>query len=138
MTNSTVATNSCIYAYNTKLNQISKLDSSIYKDFITSSDGIMPMTFDHAGRLWIGRNGKGVMALDVKTGKTRVYEANQLSDGTVRVITEDHKHNIWLGTEQGVTIIGQDEEYQNAETTIWQYQSVVRQCYLFHPVRLQP
>lgn len=103
-----VATNSCIYAYNTKLSQISKLDSSIYKDFITSSDGIMPMTFDHAGRLWIGRNGKGVMALDVKTGNTRVYEANQLSDGTVRVITEDHKHNIWLGTEQGVTIIGQD------------------------------
>lgn len=103
-----VTTNSSIYSYNSKLTQITRLDSSIYQDFITGADGIIPMSFDHAGRLWIGRNGKGVMALDVKTGKTQVYEANQLSDGTVRVITEDHKHNIWLGTEQGVTIISPD------------------------------
>ncbi|MGI6242287.1 MAG: two-component regulator propeller domain-containing protein [Prevotella sp.] len=103
-----VATNSSIYSYNSKLTQITRLDSSIYRDFITGADGIIPMTFDHSGRLWIGRNGKGVMALDVKTGKTQVYEANRLSNGTVRVITEDHKHNIWLGTEQGVTILGPD------------------------------
>lgn len=103
-----VCTNTSIYAYDATLTKISRIPQHYYADFITGFDGIMPMLVDHAGRLWIGRNGKGVMTLDLQTLQTEVFEANVLSDGTVRTICEDGKNRIWLGTERGLTVMRPD------------------------------
>ena len=100
-----VCTNSSIYTYDATLTKISRLSPRFYSDFITGFDGIMPMLVDHAGRLWIGRNGRGVMAIDLKDMQTEVFGAEKLSDGTVRTICEDKKNRIWLGTERGLTVI---------------------------------
>lgn len=103
-----VGTNSSIYAYDSTLTRISRLDSRFYSGFITGFDGIMPMFTDSKGRLWIGRNGKGVMAIDTRTWQQTVFPAERLSDGTVRAICEDRGGRIWLGTECGVSVISPD------------------------------
>lgn len=103
-----VGTNSSIYTYDATLTKISRLASYFYSDFITGFDGIMPMCVDHNGKLWIGRNGKGVMSIDTHNMQHKIFPAENLSDGTVRVICEDKSHNIWLGTERGLTIIHPD------------------------------
>lgn len=103
-----VASNSSIFYYDSSLTKITRLDTSLYSDFLTGIDGIIPMTFDHAGNLWIGRNGKGVMRVNRRTGKARIYEPAEISNGIVRTIAEDGSHRIWLGTEKGVTIIYPD------------------------------
>ena len=103
-----VASNSSIYSYDASLTKITRLDPSIYEAFTTGIDGIMPMTFDHAGRLWLGRNGQGVMRIDLASGQSEVFMPGQLSNGIVRCITEDADHNIWLGTERGITVIRPD------------------------------
>jgi len=102
-----VATNNSIYYYDKDMKRIEHLPAEYY-DFLTGADGICPMLFDAYDRLWVGRNGKGVEVIDLKTKQMRVYEPQMLSNGTVRVIREDALHNIWLGTEQGVTIIRQN------------------------------
>lgn len=100
-----VATNYSIFYYNSSMTKITRLNSKYYADFITGVDGIIPMLFDSYGRLWIGRNGKGVMNMDLAHNISKIYEPKDISNGIVRVIKEDWLQNIWLGTEKGITII---------------------------------
>jgi len=102
------ATNNSIFYYDSSFSKETQIDSKYFVDFLTGVDGIVPLKFDSRGRLWIGRNGKGVSCIDLVTGVQRVYEAGSISDGTVRVIAEDRAHNIWLGTEKGITVIEPD------------------------------
>lgn len=104
-----VATNNRLYYYDASLKNINTFTSSLYEDFTTGIDGIMPMLFDHAGNLWVGRNGRGVMKLDGNASQIIFkYEPHQLSNGIVRCITEDKEGRLWLGTEKGITIINGD------------------------------
>ncbi len=115
-----VATNTSIFRYNATMTKITKIPSNYYSDFITRSDGIIPMKFDSQGRLWIGRNGKGVMYIDFNKRETKIFSSNQISSGIVRAITEDKNHNIWLGTEKGITIIKPDG---NTDTLLHSFQN---------------
>ena len=60
----------------------------------------------------MGRNGDGVMWIDLAKGTSKIYRPDEISDGTVRKITEDKSHRIWLGTEKGLTIINPDESIE--------------------------
>lgn len=103
-----ISTNHSIFYYDPSFLKITQIRSDYFSDFITGSDGIIPLYFDKHGLLWIGRNGKGVMNLDLRTGNANIYEADRLSDGTVRTITQDDQGRIWLGTEKGITILNTD------------------------------
>jgi len=115
-----VATNTSIFRYNATMTKITKIPSNYYSDFITRSDGIIPMKFDSQGRLWIGRNGKGVMYIDFNKKESKIFSSNKISSGIVRAITEDKNHNIWLGTEKGITIIKPDG---NTDTLLHSFQN---------------
>ena len=103
-----VATNSSIFSYDRSLTNFSTLPQIFFEDFMKGAHVIVPLKFDSAGKLWIGRNGQGAMCIDVKSGVSKIYPAEILSSGFVRCITEDNRHRIWLGTEKGVTIIHPD------------------------------
>ena len=103
-----VASNTSVYSYDASLTKMTRLDPALYQDFTTGIDGIMPMMFDHKGNLWLGRNGQGVMCVDLKTGQKRIFAPHEISHGIVREIAEDNDHNIWLGTERGLTVIHPD------------------------------
>lgn len=100
-----VATNKSIAYYDSKLQNCTFVNPGVYSDFLMGFDDIVPLFFDHRGCLWIGRNGKGVMSLDINTGQTEIYDVPNISDGTVRTIAEDPDHNIWIGTEAGINVI---------------------------------
>lgn len=68
-----VATNTSIFRYNATMTKITKIPSNYYSDFITRSDGIIPMKFDSQGRLWIGRNGKGLCTLILTKKNQRFF-----------------------------------------------------------------
>lgn len=100
-----MSTNNSISYFTPDMISETVLDSSVYSDFLSGFDAIAPLYFDKNGVMWVGRDGKGVMSLNLSTGEKNIYDSNLLSDGTVRVITEDSKGNIWLGTEKGITTI---------------------------------
>ena len=95
------ASNNAIFCYNQHKNKITQFDSSLYADFLTGADGVVPMLVDHAGDLWVGRNGRGVSRISLESGKAEVFFPDQL----VRCIDEDREHNMTFGTENGVYII---------------------------------
>ncbi len=103
-----VATNKSIYYFDSSFQKTTQIKKEYFGNFLTGADGIIPMMFDSEGRLWIGRNGKGVMSINMDSGHVKIYDSPELSDYTVRVISEDMQHNIWLGAEQGVAIIKPD------------------------------
>lgn len=103
-----ISTNQSIFYYDSSFAKITQINPTYFSNFITGSDGIIPLYFDPEGLLWIGCNGKGAMNIDLATGKSNIYEPSQLSDGTVRAITKDDKGRMWLGTEKGVTILNPD------------------------------
>lgn len=100
-----VSTNHSISYFTPDLASETVLDSSVYSDFLSGFDAISPLFFDSKGLLWVGRDGNGVMCLDLASGEKRIYGASLLTDGTVRAIAEDSRGNIWLGTERGITTI---------------------------------
>jgi signal transduction histidine kinase/ligand-binding sensor domain-containing protein/DNA-binding response OmpR family regulator len=100
-----ISTNRSIFYYDPSFSKITQIDPAYFSDFITGYDGIIPLFFDSKGTLWIGRNGKGVMTIHPENGAAKIYDASQISDGTVRAISEDEKGRIWLGTEKGITIL---------------------------------
>lgn len=98
------ASNTSINYYDRTFNKLTQLDNFFYKDFLTGADGVVPMMFDHAGHLWVGRNGKGVSRIDLKSQKIDTFFPTEL----VRCINEDQDHNISLGTEKGIFILRPD------------------------------
>lgn len=103
-----VSTNKSIFYYDSSFTTVAQISPELFTDFLTGFDGIVPMIFDSKGLLWVGRDGKGVMSLNLTTGEKTVYDVPLIADGTVRVITEDKNHRIWLGTEGGVAVINPD------------------------------
>lgn len=104
-----ISTNQSIFYYDSSFSKTTQISPIYFSDFITGSDGIIPLYFDSKGLLWIGRNGKGVINIDLNTGASKLYEPSALSDGTVRSITEDDNGRMWFGTEKGVTILNPDD-----------------------------
>ena len=98
------ASNLAIHYFDKSMQQLTQLDPSFYEDFLTGADGVVPMMADTAGRLWVGRNGKGVSCMDVNSGPISILAPTEL----VRCISEDNDHNVWLGTERGIIIVRPD------------------------------
>lgn len=99
-----IVTNATIYSYDPTLTNIGYPYSDIANEFLTGADGIAPLFYDSKGRMWIGRNGHGVMCVN-KDGSTETYEPTDISNGIVRCISENLHGDIWLGTEKGITVI---------------------------------
>ena len=103
-----VSTNKAVFSFNATLSKINlhKLDglgnSSI------EQNTIKPLYVDSRQRLWIGCDNGGLVCVTLATGKEVKYEAKWLTGGIVRTITEDKRHNIWLGTEMGIAVIAPD------------------------------
>ncbi len=102
-----VATNRSVFCYDAALTRVTSLDAILQPDFLTGTDDILPIFYDSQGRLWLGRNGEGVMTMDGH-GRVEVLSPAMISNGIVRVIAEDAQQRIWLGTEKGVTIVHPD------------------------------
>lgn len=104
------STNNTISFFDPSLTKITQINPSIYSEFLSGFDDICPLFFDSKNRLWIGRNGKGLMYISPTTGTSKIFYPDEISDGTVRAIAEDNSHNIWIGTENGITVINPNDK----------------------------
>ena len=111
-----VASSSSVYYFNSSMTKITQVNRKYYENCLTEHNIIMPLFFDSAGKLWLGRNGQGLMWINLKTGKQHIFAGSEISDRIVRTITEDKSHNMWIGTEKGITII-----HPNGEKEILRY-----------------
>ncbi len=69
---------------------------------------------DHLGTIWIGSY-NGICSVDAATGQVDTYSNNILPGNVVYCITEDSKHNLWIGTTEGLVYW----DKQSAESTIY-------------------
>ena len=107
-----MSSNKTIYRFDSAFKHFTEMKALHSEEFLSRRDCIVPLYVDSRGLLWVGRNGKGVMSYNPDDGSTVVYDADRLSDGTVRVIKEDAEGKIWLCTEKGITIISPDGEIE--------------------------
>jgi ligand-binding sensor domain-containing protein/signal transduction histidine kinase/DNA-binding NarL/FixJ family response regulator len=62
--------------------------------------------------LWIGTQGNGLFAYNLKNQKTTVlFKENGLPSNNIDAIFEDAYHNIWVATNQGLAIINQNGQF---------------------------
>ncbi|TZF82782.1 response regulator [Pedobacter sp. BS3] len=100
-----------LFRYNKPANAFSRVVlSSAGADKI--SQNIYCILEDHQGQLWIGTGTEGLYLVDRNTMQViRHFSANapekadRISDDYTRVIFEDSKHNIWLGTSSGLNLL---------------------------------
>lgn len=105
-----VSTNNSIRYYNLNFSVSTHLNTKVFSEFLSgqTSDNLIPLFFDSKGSLWVGRNGKGVMQLNLTNQSFRIWNKDKLSDGIVRCFEEDEYGRIWIGTEKGITVIRPD------------------------------
>ena len=80
---------------------------------ILGSVSVRSLMTDHAGNIWIGTAANGLYRYEVAQGtlKHYSYEAGNsegLTNNRVLSILEDDQSNIWVGTDDGVTLLGSE------------------------------
>lgn len=64
--------------------------------------------------LWVGTQGNGLFAYNLKNQKTKVYYRDKnLPSNTINTLFEDSYQNMWIGTNQGLALINKDGLYLN-------------------------
>ncbi len=102
--------------------QLAIRDSSINVTFYGVEDGLpnpeVTVIFrDSFGLIWLGTDGGGVSCFDAHSFFNYYPNRNiadSLSDGYVTCIAEDKAHNIWVGTQTGVSCLNRHTmKFQN-------------------------
>ncbi|MCI5221821.1 MAG: hypothetical protein D3924_03905 [Candidatus Electrothrix sp. AR4] len=71
---------------------------------------------DHSGRVWVSTYGNGVLVLKDRKIIQQLTVKNGLVSDRVRLVLEDRKHNIWVGTLSGLSMIDQQGNVTNYTT----------------------
>ncbi len=108
-----VSTNKSIFIYDEQLTNVRQLPPSLYSAFTLGFNVVIPLFVDSKDRLWIGRNGQGVMFVDLNTWQPTVITLPGM--GIVRTIREDTNERIFVGTENGLAVINRDGSLDTAQ-----------------------
>jgi len=92
---------------------------NIFRHYTTgsglSSNNIYTIFEDSKGIIWIGTEGAGVNALDINTGKVKIYARdernNSISSNSINHIYEDPQHNMWFATANGLNKFNPSTEH---------------------------
>ncbi|MCP4150161.1 MAG: PAS domain S-box protein [bacterium] len=73
------------------------------------------LLFSDKNTLWLGTWGKGLILLDIKTGKKRLYTSNDsgpttINDNYIQTLFADSFGNTWIGTEKGLTLYNREKD----------------------------
>jgi class 3 adenylate cyclase/ligand-binding sensor domain-containing protein len=71
---------------------------------------------DHSGRVWVSTYGNGVLILKDRKIIQQVTVKNGLAADRVRLVLEDRKYNIWVGTLSGLSRIDPKGDITNFTT----------------------
>lgn len=76
-----------------------------------ASVSVRSLLTDHAGDIWIGTAASGLYKYEIAHNRLKHYSqqadnAQGLTNNRVLSILEDNQHTIWVGTDDGVTLLG--------------------------------
>ena len=104
-------TNYGLWIYNSEFSSISSFSGLSNSKPVTFDHIINNIYFDDHGNAWIGKNGEGVIRLNMQSGQYSVWNKDSgLKDGLIRSIMEDADGNVWIGTEKGAAIISTSDK----------------------------
>lgn len=93
--------NSGLFRYNGNYFEKVNFDSHI--------NTITDLYADTRNFLWIGTENNGLACYDISSGKLQVFTTNNgLTSNSVRCISEDHNNNIYVGTNNGISVISKN------------------------------
>lgn len=122
----------CVGSLGVQASKFSILPYRTVNAFHTSpSDENRRLFFDHFGMLWIGTSSglKSYDGYDLRTIKSTAAHPNILPHNTVLAITEDHRHNLWIGTRNGVVKMVEDHMRFTTYPTVPSNQKIVAALY---------
>ena len=98
-----VATESGIYTYNLRTNNINNFHKEYYNPYSLSDNAIYTLCKDREGGIWAGTYFGGINYLPKQNFVIQKYfptsGKNSISGNAVREMVADHKGNLWIGTE---------------------------------------
>lgn len=78
-----------------------------------SSNTILTTYEDSHGLLWVGTHSEGLNVFSLKNGKLTVKKpvnSDKIASGRINSICEDHLHNIWIATSNGLVFYQRTED----------------------------
>ncbi len=96
--------------------KVQKFTSIPFKSQLGSSRGVVGgMLEERNGTLWLGTWGDGLIKMDANRQEIKRYNArdsveNPISGNFIRVIKKDSIHNLWIGTNTGLSIFNPSSE----------------------------
>lgn len=95
-----------VFCFNASFTQVHAVAPQLIPSYPNGDHGLMPLFIDSSDRLWAGLNGYGLVGINLRTGRKVAGYDNKQVKGAVRTIAEDGSHRLWVGTENGIYIIG--------------------------------
>ena len=111
-----------IYSVNTRMHEVTKLSFLTIKSSTFRNNEIRAVNETEAHKYWVGTWGKGLYYCDTEKESVSNFQVdprneNSLSNNDVNVIFQDRGGVIWVGTQEGLTIIDPAKDifkkYQN-------------------------
>ncbi len=109
-----------LYSFNFETNALDSVPVAPNTEKVNPfSDQVHTMHIQKDGTIWLGTEGIGLMGLvayDPRSKEWTQYFGNSdwtgsILPGPVRALFEDSNHNMWIGTERGVSLMAADRQY---------------------------
>lgn len=102
-----IATNQGLNLIQPRLNKVEKFSEQLLRTRIRH------LYKDSVGRVWVSTYGNGLVVLKDREVIQQLTVRNGLVSDMVRLVLEDSRHNIWVGTTCGLSVINQYGEITN-------------------------
>ncbi len=82
----------------------------------TYNDNVNTLFIDAENNIWIGKNGNGIVTYNLVTFKSNFYaDIPGLPSGVIRAIAQDDQGRIWFGTEKGISVLRNNNQFENIQ-----------------------
>jgi PAS domain S-box-containing protein len=122
-----IGTNRGLNRVDRRTDQVTRFDEPLFRR------GVRAIAKDRRGNLWFGTSGNGVVRVDPRSGRYRIYahvasDPRTLSHDTIRALWIDRGGTLWVGTDFGLNRFDPATEefrrYRPQPKSLIQYHSI--------------
>lgn len=107
-----IATNNGILSLDKNSGEATRLDPAGNDELLKTNVQRLCIIPGSPDMLWIGTESRGVVCMDLKTGKYRLYTTEEgLSSDNICGLQYDNLGRMWISTENGLNCLSQKQDY---------------------------